>query len=53
MVLEEETMRIQVEKDVKWVKINANQQGLFRVLYSKDMLSNLKQAVSQLNEIDR
>ena len=51
----EKTMEISLDKDVTWFKLNPTQNGLWRVKYDSQTLSQLKTAVQnkELSPIDR
>jgi hypothetical protein len=55
VLLEENSVKIPVPSELKWIKINENQEGLFRVQYPSSLLKAIKSAVADhtLSAIDR
>jgi aminopeptidase N len=49
----EAVIPVDVKSPNEWIKINANQTGLFRVQYSSELLKKLSNNLSALNERDR
>ncbi len=49
----DKSLKISVPLDLKWIKINENQEGLFRVQYPSNILQNLKSSLTSLSAINR
>jgi len=54
ILLDKQTIKFELKDEVEWIFFNANSNGFFRVIYSKDLLQQLSKAInSEILPIER